>query len=112
MTHRVVLVAEAEEQFRRAVEWWQANRGDAPSLLIDEFEQVVCLLEEMPGIGPKFARANSPGIRRILMRGSNHWVYYATDPKRLVLYVLAVWSAFRGCDPALPDPKSLPDRGR
>jgi plasmid stabilization system protein ParE len=93
MTHHVVLVAEAEEQVRRAVEWWQANHKDAPSLLVDEFEQVVGLLEEMPGIGPRFPRAISPGIRRILMRRSNHWIYYATDSKHLVVYVLAIWSA-------------------
>ncbi len=110
MTHRVVLVAEAEVQFRRAVEWWQANRGDAPTLLIDEFEQAVGLLEEMPGIGPRFPRASTPGIRRILLRRSNHWIYYATDPNHPVVYVLAVWSAFRGSDPILPDPKSRPER--
>jgi len=56
MTHCVVLVAEAEEQFHRAVEWRQANRADAPTLLIDEFEQAVRLLEEMPAIGPRFPR--------------------------------------------------------
>jgi plasmid stabilization system protein ParE len=112
MTHRVVLVAEAEEQFRRAVEWWQANRGDAPTILVDEFEQAAVLLEEMPGIGPRFSRASSPGIRRILLRRSNHWIYYTTDPKHPVVYVLAVWSAFRRADPRLPDPRSLPNEGR
>jgi len=53
MSHRVVLVAEAEEQLREAVEWWRANRGDPSTLLIDEFEEIIGLLEEMPGIGPR-----------------------------------------------------------
>ncbi len=102
MTHRVVLVAEAEEQLRQAIEWWRANRASAPTSLLDEFEQVACLIEEMPGIGPRFQRATLPGIRRILMRRSNHWIYYATDPTHAVVYILAVWSAFRGSDPPLP----------
>jgi hypothetical protein len=101
MTHRVFLVKEAEEQLRRAIEWWQANRASAPTLLLDEFEQVTSLLEEMPGIGPTFQRATVPGIRRILMRRSNHWIYYATDPAHSLVYILAVWSAFRGSDPPL-----------
>ena len=101
MKHQVILVAEAEEQLHRANEWWASNRMSAPVLLIDEFEWSVSLLEEMPGIGAKFQRATIPGTRRILLRKSNHWVYYTIDPEHAVVYVLAIWSALRGSDPPL-----------
>ena len=86
MNYQVVLVEEAEEQLRRAVQWWQANKQGTQTILVDEFEQAVCLLEEMPGIGPRFEGASIPRIRRLLLRRSNHWVYYAVDPSHPVVY--------------------------
>jgi hypothetical protein len=101
MTYQVLVVAEAEEQLRRANEWWVANRRSAPDLLLDEFERAVFLLEEMPGIGARFQRATIAGTRRILLPKSRHWVYYTMDPARTIVYVLAIWSAIRGSDPPL-----------
>jgi len=101
MTYRVLLVREAEEQLCLANEWWAANRTSAPGLLLEEFERVISLLEGMPGIGAVFHRANIPGVRRILLRKSGHWVYYTTDPAHAIVYVLAIWSASRGSDPPL-----------
>ena len=35
------------------------------------------------------------------MRRTLHWVYYVPDLDRSIVYVLAVWSTYRGTDPAL-----------
>ena len=59
MSFRVLLTPEAEEQLRATDEWWQENRTAAPDLFIDEFERVVELLREMPGLGPRFRRATT-----------------------------------------------------
>ena len=96
MSFRVLLTPEAEEQLRATDEWWQENRTTSPDLFIDEFERVVELLREMPGLGPRFRRATIPGVRRILLRRSGYWVYYVPDESRSLVYVLAVWSGRRG----------------
>ena len=104
MSFGVLLTPEAEEQLRATDEWWQENRTAAPDLFIDEFERVVELLREMPGLGPRFRRATIPGVRRILLRRSGYWVYYVPDESRSLVYVLAVWSGRRGTDPSLHEP--------
>lgn len=104
MSFRVLLTPQAEEQLRAIDQWWQENRTAAPALFIDEFERVVDLLREMPGLGPRFRRATIPGVRRILLRRSGYWVYYVPDEPRSLVYVLAVWSGRRGSDPNLQEP--------
>ncbi|HEX7699961.1 MAG TPA: hypothetical protein VF403_04550 [Kofleriaceae bacterium] len=58
----VVVVDEAEEQLREINEWWSANRQAAPSLVVDEFERCVTLLENSPDIGTIFHRTNVPAF--------------------------------------------------
>lgn len=55
----VVVVDEAEEQLHEINEWWIANRQAAPSLVVDEFERCVTLLENSPDIGTIFHRERS-----------------------------------------------------
>lgn len=100
MSCQVLLSAEAEEQLREADSWWQANRRAAPDLLIEEFENAIRILEEMPE-GPRFLRATLPGVRRILLRRTGYWVYYVPDTSRTLVYVLAVWSVRRESDPPM-----------
>ena len=64
----VVVVDEADAQLREIVEWWVANRQAAPTLVIDEFERCVTLLESSPDIGTGFHRTTVPGVRRIVMK--------------------------------------------
>lgn len=61
MSYRVLLTPEAEEQLRQGDMWWQKNRPAAPDLLRDEFERMVELLREMPGLGSPFRRSTIPG---------------------------------------------------
>lgn len=101
MKYRVLLTREAERQFLAAHRWWLENRQSSPNLLVDEFEEMVGLLQILPEVGHVFRRATIPGIRRILLRKSRYWLYYIPDPSHSVVYVLAVWSAHRGSDPAV-----------
>jgi hypothetical protein len=101
MTHRVLLTQEAEGQFLVAHNWWLQNRPASPNLLVDEFEELVSLLKILPEAGHLFRRATIPGVRRVLLRESDYWLYYVPDRPHSVVFLLAVWSAHRGSDPPL-----------
>ena len=67
MSCRVLLTPDAEEHLRAADRWWQENRSASPDLLLDEFEQTVRLVQEMPGLGGREAcsrQRRSPLRRR------------------------------------------------
>lgn len=104
MTSKVVVVQEAEKQLHEIDAWWVENRQSVPDLFLNELGRAFELLAEMPKIGPLFPRANHPGVRRLLLRKSKHWVYYVHDERRSIVHVLAIWSTFRGSDPPLSRP--------
>jgi plasmid stabilization system protein ParE len=104
VTRRVVLVEEAERQLNSVDRWWLTHRQAAPDLFLDELDQAIELLSELPDIGSPFRRANRPGVRRLLLRRSKYWVYYFHDQRRSIVYILALWSTYRGSDPTLPEP--------
>lgn len=101
----VVVVVDAEEQLREIDAWWIVNRPGAPTLVLDEFERCVTLLQHSPDIGVRFHRAAVPGVRRIAMRRTKHFVYYIHDAAHEVVYVIAVWGAPKSGDPVLHDPR-------
>ena len=75
------------------------------SLVVDEFERCVTLLENSPDIGTIFHRTNVPGVRRLLMKKTKHLIYYVHDDNNAVVYIVAVWGAPKGGDPDLRDPR-------
>jgi hypothetical protein len=101
VTCSVVVGPEAEEQLAALVDWWGENRSGVAPLPVDEFESATYLAASLPGIGSPFPKATLPGVRRLLLKKCKHWLYYVHDPARSVVYVLAVWSAYRGNDPVL-----------
>lgn len=50
----VVVVDIAEAQLIEIDAWWLGNRSSSPTLVIDEFERCVSLLESNPDIGTRF----------------------------------------------------------
>ena len=98
----VVIVQEAEQQLRDIDAWWQEERASSTASFMDEFSQTVELLSEMPDIGPLFRRTMRKGVRRVYMTRSKHWLYYVHDAAHSLVFVLAVWSSFRGSNPVLP----------
>jgi plasmid stabilization system protein ParE len=103
----VVVVGEAEQHLRDIVEWWLENRRAAPMLVLGEFERCVSLLESSPDIGAPFHRTQVPGVRRVVMRESKHFVYYLHDAHNGVVYIIAVWGVPKGGDPVLRDPRGI-----
>lgn len=101
----VVVVDEAEEQLREIVDWWMVNRRAAATLAADEFERCVILLEGSPDIGTGFHRTTVPGVRRLVMKKTKHFVYYVHDAANEIVYIIAVWGAPKEGDPVLRDPR-------
>lgn len=76
----IIVVDEAEEQLRAIDDWWRANRREAPTLVVDEFQRCTTLLESSPDIGTGFHRTTIPGVRRLPMK-TRHVVYYVHDAR-------------------------------
>ena len=100
----IVVVDEAEQHLLEIDEWWRANRPEAPTLVVDEFERCTTLLASSPDIGTGFHRTTVPGVRRLLMR-TRHFVYYVHDAANSVVYIIAVWGGPQERDPVLRDPR-------
>lgn len=100
----VVVVDVAEAQLLEIVAWWSANRRAAPDLVLEEFERCVTLLESTPDVGISF-RTSIPGVRRLVMKKTRHFIYYIHDATRAVVYIIAVWGTPKGGDPVLRDPR-------
>lgn len=101
----VVVVDVAEAQLQESISWWETNRSSAPGLVLEEFERCVTLLEHSPDVGLGFHRSTVPGVRRLLMKRTRHFVYYLHDVEHAVVYILAVWGAPKDGDPVLSDPR-------
>ena len=97
MSALVYVTEAAERQIRDALEWWGKNAS--AELFADEIERALSFLAEAPGAGAPFTRARRAGTRRLLLRSTRHWLYYAADPRRDLVYVLALWSNRREGDP-------------
>jgi plasmid stabilization system protein ParE len=100
---RVYFTAEAEAQLRAISAWSEAHGSELSATLLVELEQALILLARTPGVGQPFLRATRKGARRLLLRRSQHWVYYVHQPNRAV-YILAIWSTVRGGVPPLVFP--------
>lgn len=94
---RVELSAEARAEVERADAWWRENRPAAPDLFANELDQALIALEVAPGLGLRYAP--KPGIRRLLLQRTSYHLYFLVEANRV--YVVALWSAYRGRGPAL-----------
>lgn len=94
----VELSQEAERQVEAIDAWWRAQRLAAPDLFTRELEQAFSDLEDMPSLGTIY-QAGAKTVRRLLLRRSHYHLYFVEEPERI--YVVAVWSAFRGRGPKL-----------
>jgi plasmid stabilization system protein ParE len=91
---KVELSEEAEAHVLAIDAWWRENRR----AVADELEQVLKTLEETPTFGTVY-RARTMAAKRVLSRRTHYHVYFVEEADRL--YVVAVWSAYRGSGPEL-----------
>ena len=90
--------AEADEQVRKTDAWWRAQRRASPDLFSDELERALLALGEMPVLGVTY-QTGTRALRRLLLPRTHYHLYFVRETERV--YVLAVWSAFRGRAPKL-----------
>lgn len=95
---RVELSDEASAQTEKIDAWWRRNRLAAPDLFMDEVDRALAELGAMPSLGTVY-RPGSVGVRRLLLRRTHYYLYFIEEPDRI--YVVAVWSCFRGRGPKL-----------
>ncbi len=95
---KVELSAEANAQAQDIDTWWREHRRAALDLFTDELDRALLTLGETPGIGASYT-AGARTVRRLLLERSHYHLYYEVQNDRV--FVLAVWSAFRGRSPRL-----------
>lgn len=98
---KVRFLGRSATQAREVDAWWRENRDAAPSLFADELTDALRLLKKIPLIGAPYAPMAKDGIRRLLLRRTQYYVYYVVDADAKILGVLAIWSCLRGRPPAL-----------
>lgn len=97
----VVLTRRAERQLELALDWWRANRGASPGLLLSEVARALDLIAIQPAIGAKARGVRFRGVRRVLLEPVRYHLYYRVRPVLRRVEILAVWHAERGDAPRL-----------
>jgi plasmid stabilization system protein ParE len=95
---RVELSDEAAAQAAEIDAWWRVNREKAPDLFTDEFERALEDLGAIPSLGTVYGQG-PPAVKRLLLHRTHYYLYFIEEADRL--YVVAVWSCFRGRGPKL-----------
>jgi plasmid stabilization system protein ParE len=91
----------ALRQVEKIARWWVAHRPAAPSMFMDELGTAERLLRGHPEAGIAYATHRTGVIRRILLGGTKHHLYYRYHADRDELLVLSVWGAPRERGPKL-----------
>lgn len=94
---KVELSDEAQAEVERIDAWWRENRPAAPDLFSDELERALAVLGDTPALGGRYEA--KPGVRRLLLRRTHYHLYFVERAERV--YVVSVWSAYRGRGPKL-----------
>jgi hypothetical protein len=103
LTHTLPLhvTDDAADQIRVAAHWWYEHRSETRSRLTEELEGAFRLLTFQPLAGCLVPDSRIPGLRRILLRNTQHHLYYRIDQSLGAVVVLAFWSTRRGSQPDL-----------
>jgi len=91
----------AARQIRKESQWWRAHRTKAPNLFREELRRAFGLIALHPEIGAAAEDVDLPGVRRVLLGGTQHYLYYRVDDVKQRIEVLALWSTSRGEGPPL-----------
>jgi plasmid stabilization system protein ParE len=95
---RVEIIPAAREQFEQAVRWWIENTSRS-ELLKSEIGEALSLLSRHPEAGTEAPQL--PGVRRLLLRQTQHLIYYRVLRGRREVRILAFWHTSRGSRPPL-----------
>jgi len=73
----------------------EGEARERAGLFADELDEALRALEHAPGLGVRYPPR--PTVRRLLLKRTHYHVYLVEEAERV--YILAVWSAFRGRGP-------------
>ena len=80
--------------------WWSRNRDKAPHLFMEELHAAFDLIERHPNAGKAVRGVTQPGVRRLPLKRTKHYVYYVEYEDHVL--VVAVWGGARRDGPNLP----------
>jgi plasmid stabilization system protein ParE len=66
----------AAAQIRKESRWWRPNRTKAPRLFQEELRRAFDLIAVYPEAGAIAEDSSLPGVRRILLQATHHYLYY------------------------------------
>ncbi|HKR65074.1 MAG TPA: type II toxin-antitoxin system RelE/ParE family toxin [Thermoanaerobaculia bacterium] len=101
MPFRITPTRAAATQIRNESAWWRRNRTKAPHLFRDELRSAFALIAEYPDAGAPAEDVDLAGVRRIILAGTQHFVYYRVNPAAQLVEILAMWSTRRGEPPPM-----------
>jgi plasmid stabilization system protein ParE len=99
---RVTPTPLAARQIRNESRWWRRNRTKAPNLFRDELRRAFALIVDYPEAGALTDDVDLIDLRRVLLAGTQHHVYYRVNTSAKRIEILAVWSTSRGEPPPIP----------
>ena len=91
----------AARQVRNESRWWRRHRTKAPNLFRDELRRAFALIAEYPDAGPTTDDVDLPGLRRVLLVGTQHYIYYRVNAAERRIEILAIWSTSHGEPPPI-----------
>lgn len=101
MAFRVTPTPLAAAQIRSESRWWRRNRTKAPNLFRDELRRAFALIAEYPEAGAVPEDVELTGLRRVVLVGTQHYVYYRVNASARRIEVVAVRSTSRGEPPPI-----------
>lgn len=96
-TYRVVWLARAQAMADNAR--MRLREGRLAELLGQEIEKAVGQLARFPRLGTSVSTL--PAVRKLLLRRTQHHIYYVIDEKRRQVQIVAIWHTARGSRPPL-----------
>ena len=99
MTYDVKVSRRAGGHIRSASKWWRENRPKNPNALEADLEAAFRLVEILPSAGEPVSHPKIPGLRRVLLGTTQHFLYYTSSTEERVVEVPALWHTSRGLDP-------------
>jgi plasmid stabilization system protein ParE len=99
------LTPQATRDIARASAWWQQNRPEAPSAVLDEVAEALEQIVHQPESGVAYGTRQRGLVRRVSLPMTKRYLYYSLVAE--VIVVLRVCGAERAAQPRFGKKTSL-----
>jgi hypothetical protein len=86
--YTTVVAPIAEAEIDAALVWWARHRRAATDLLAHELERALRTIENVPQAGRRTRSRMFRDVRRLLLRGTGHHLYYQVNEARREIRVV------------------------